>query len=86
MSDAWTIPEFYPIGYLPNGVRLTAHGGESSDLPAYSFQRYVDLVADGSLPIRIDRVFPSTRSPRHGSSRQTRRAHRPLMHCGTVSP
>jgi NADPH:quinone reductase-like Zn-dependent oxidoreductase len=57
LSDAWTIPDFYPIGYLPNGVRLTAYGGESSDLPAEAFQRYVDLVANGKLPIRIDRVF-----------------------------
>jgi NADPH:quinone reductase len=57
LSDAWTIPDFYPIGYLPNGVRLTAYSGESSDLPAEAFQRYVDLVADGQLPIRIDRVF-----------------------------
>jgi len=57
LSDAWTIPDFYPIGYLPNGVRLTAYSGESSDLPAEAFQRYVDLVADGQLPIRVDRVF-----------------------------
>ncbi|MEV8377245.1 zinc-binding alcohol dehydrogenase family protein [Kribbella sp. NPDC056861] len=57
LSDAWTIPDFYPIGYLPNGVRLTAYSGESSDLPAEAFQRYVDLVASGKLPIRIDRVF-----------------------------
>ncbi|GAA2835962.1 zinc-binding alcohol dehydrogenase family protein [Kribbella solani] len=57
LSDSWTIPDFYPIGYLPNGVRLTAYGGESSDLPAEAFQRYVDLVAAGRLPIRIDRVF-----------------------------
>ncbi|TCC57021.1 NADPH:quinone reductase [Kribbella pittospori] len=57
LSDHWTIPDFYPIGYLPNGVRLTAYGGESTDLPAETFQRYVDLVAEGKLPIRIDRVF-----------------------------
>ncbi len=57
LSDNWTIPDFYPIGYLPNGVRLTAYGGESSDLPPATFQRYVDLVAEGELPIRIDRVF-----------------------------
>jgi len=57
LSDSWTIPDFYPIGYLPNGVRLAAYGGESSDLPADAFQRYVDLVAAGKLPIRIDRVF-----------------------------
>ncbi|WP_427887107.1 zinc-binding dehydrogenase [Kribbella sp. GL6] len=57
LSDSWTIPDFYPMDYLPNGVRLTAYGGESSDLPADAFQRYVDLVAAGTLPIRIDRVF-----------------------------
>ena len=57
LSDNWTIPDFYPIGYLPNGVRLTAYGGESSDLRAEALQRYVDLVAAGKLPIRIDRVF-----------------------------
>jgi NADPH:quinone reductase-like Zn-dependent oxidoreductase len=57
LSDTWTIPDFYPIGYLPNGVRLTAYGGESSDLAPAAFQRYVDLVAEGKLPIRIDRVF-----------------------------
>jgi NADPH2:quinone reductase len=57
LSDSWTIPDFYPMDYLPNGVRLTAYGGESSDLPADAFQRYVDLVAAGRLPIRIDRVF-----------------------------
>jgi NADPH2:quinone reductase len=57
LSDTWTIRDFYPIGYLPNGVRLTAYGGESSDLPAEAFQRYVDLVEQGRLPLRIDRVF-----------------------------
>ncbi|MFC5261890.1 zinc-binding alcohol dehydrogenase family protein [Kribbella qitaiheensis] len=57
LSDEWTIPDFYPIGYLPNGVRLTGYGGESSDLPAANFQRYVNLVAEGKLPIRVERVF-----------------------------
>ncbi|WP_405063352.1 zinc-binding alcohol dehydrogenase family protein [Kribbella sp. NBC_01505] len=57
LSDNWTIPDFYPMDYLPNGVRLTAYSGESNDLPAEAFQRYVDLVAAGDLPIRIDRVF-----------------------------
>ncbi|NUR99537.1 MAG: zinc-binding dehydrogenase [Kribbellaceae bacterium] len=57
LSDTWTIPDFYPMDYIPNGVRLTAYGGESSDLPAEALQRYVDLVAAGKLPIRIDRVF-----------------------------
>jgi len=57
LSDNWTIPDFYPMDYLPNGVRLTAYSGESNDLPAEAFQRYCDLVAAGKLPIRIEQVF-----------------------------
>jgi NADPH2:quinone reductase len=57
LSDTWTIPDFYPIGYIPNGVRLTAYGGESSDLPAEALQRYIGLVEEGRLPLLIDRVF-----------------------------
>lgn len=33
VSNEWTVRDFYPIGYIPNGVRLTAYGGEASDLP-----------------------------------------------------
>jgi NADPH:quinone reductase len=29
LSDTWTTPDLYPIGYLPNGVRLTAYGGRA---------------------------------------------------------
>jgi NADPH2:quinone reductase len=75
LSDNWTIPDFYPIGYLPNGVRLTAYSGESSDLPADAFQQYVDLVANGKLPIRIDRVF---------TMEQIGEAHRVMQDGGAV--
>ena len=33
LSNQWTVPDFYPIDYLPRGVRLTAYGGDSTDLP-----------------------------------------------------
>ena len=33
LSNEWTVRDFYPIDYLPSGVRLTAYGGEASDLP-----------------------------------------------------
>jgi NADPH:quinone reductase-like Zn-dependent oxidoreductase len=49
LSNAWTIPDFYPIGYLPDGVRLTAYGGEANDLPADVLQRYLDQIADGTM-------------------------------------
>ena len=32
VSNEWTVPD--PIGYLPNVVRPTGHGGDSADLPA----------------------------------------------------
>src|SRR6266581_3028782 len=33
LSDEWTIADFYPMDWLPNGVRLTAYSGEAADLP-----------------------------------------------------
>lgn len=57
LSDAWTVPDFYPIGYLPNGVRLTAYGGEASDLPAPVLQQFLDRIAAGTLDLGPRRVF-----------------------------
>jgi NADPH:quinone reductase-like Zn-dependent oxidoreductase len=51
LSNEWTIPEFYPIEYLPQGVRLTAYGGESTDLPAEVLQRYLERLATGSASL-----------------------------------
>ena len=47
------MPDFYPIDYLPNGVRLTAYGGEAADLPADVLQRFLDDVAAGRLTVPI---------------------------------
>ncbi len=38
LADEWTIPEFYPMDWLPNGVRLTAYSGEASDLTPAALQ------------------------------------------------
>lgn len=51
LSNQWTVPDFYPIGYLPKGVRLTAYGGESADLPASVLQRFLDGIADGGISL-----------------------------------
>jgi len=47
LSDEWTVPDFYPIEYIPTGVRLTAYGGGSADLPPAVLQRYLDRLASG---------------------------------------
>ena len=42
LSNHWTVRDFYPIGYLPRGVRLSAYSGDASDLPVAVLQRFLD--------------------------------------------
>jgi NADPH2:quinone reductase len=46
-----------PIGYIPNGVRLTAYGGDASDLPAAILQRLLDATAAGRFTVPIHHVY-----------------------------
>src|SRR2546423_6881020 len=57
LSDQWTVADFYPIDYIPSGVRLTAYGGEAADLPADVLQAYLDAVAAGRLTVPIHRPY-----------------------------
>jgi NADPH:quinone reductase len=57
LSNEWTVRDFYPIDYLPDGVGLTAYGGEASDLPADVLQGFLDAVAAGRLSVPIDRTY-----------------------------
>jgi NADPH:quinone reductase len=57
LSDQWTVPNFYPIAYLPTGVRLTAYSGDAADLPATVLQRYVDRIADGTVSLGPSRTY-----------------------------
>jgi len=57
LSDHWTIPEFYPMDWLPNGVRLTAYSGDAADLPAPVLQEFLDAVADGRAQVPVGHVY-----------------------------
>jgi NADPH:quinone reductase len=57
LSDNWTIDGFYPMDWLPNGVRLTAYSGEAADLPAPVLQDFLDAVAGGEAAIPLGRVY-----------------------------
>ena len=57
LSDQWTIPDFYPMDYLPNGVRLTAYSGEAADLPSTVLQSFLDDVAAGRAQVPIAHVY-----------------------------
>jgi len=57
LSNEWIVRDFYPIGYLPQGVRLTAYGGEAGDLPATVLQDHLDAVATGDAQVPLDRAY-----------------------------
>ena len=57
VSNQWVVPDFYPIGYIPSGVRLTGYGGEASDLPPEVLQHYLDVTAAGRFSPPIHRVY-----------------------------
>jgi NADPH:quinone reductase-like Zn-dependent oxidoreductase len=69
LANQWTVPDFYPIGYLPTGVRLTAYSGDAADLPAEVLQRFLDRIAAGELALGPVHVYPLE---------QVRAAHRDL--------
>jgi NADPH:quinone reductase len=58
LSDQWIVPNFYPIGYIPTGVRLTGYSGDAADLPAPVLQRYLDRLAAGTLRLGPTRTYP----------------------------
>lgn len=57
LSDQWTIPDFYPMDWIPNGVRLTSYSGEAADLSPTALQSYLDAVAEGRAVIPIGKVY-----------------------------
>ncbi|MDF2579223.1 MAG: NADPH:quinone reductase [Microbacterium sp.] len=57
LSDQWTVKDFYPIDYLPQGVRLTAYSGEAENLPAEVLQSFLDDVAAGRAVVPLDQTF-----------------------------
>lgn len=57
LSNHWTVRDFYPIEYLPRGVRLTAYGGDATDLPTHVLQDFLDAVAAGDATVPIHRTY-----------------------------
>lgn len=57
LSDEWTIADFYPMAWLPNGVRLTAYSGEASDLSPTDLQAFISAVSEGRARVPIGKVY-----------------------------
>jgi NADPH:quinone reductase len=57
LSNVWTVRDFYPIDYIPRGVRLTAYTGEATDLQTRILQGFLDAVAAGEAIVPVHRVY-----------------------------
>jgi len=57
LSNEWIVHEFYPIDYLPAGVRLTAYSGDATDLPVDVLQRFLDDVAAQTIQVPVARTY-----------------------------
>jgi NADPH:quinone reductase len=71
LSNQWIVKDFYPIGYIPTGVRLTAYSGDAADLPADVLQRELDRIAAGEVSLGPARIY---------DFEEIRRAHDDLEH------
>jgi NADPH:quinone reductase-like Zn-dependent oxidoreductase len=57
LSNEWIVPDFYPTGFLPNGVRLTGYGGDASELPQAVLQEFLDAIAAGEATVPIAKTY-----------------------------
>ncbi len=58
LSNDWIVKDFYPIDYLPKGVRLTAYGGGADDLTVLVLQHFLDRMADGTINLGPASTYP----------------------------
>jgi NADPH:quinone reductase-like Zn-dependent oxidoreductase len=57
LSNEWIVPDFYPSGFLPSGVRLSGYFGDASDLPQAVLQAFLDAVAAGEATLPIAKTY-----------------------------
>jgi NADPH:quinone reductase len=84
LSNRWTVDEFYPIDYIPRGVRLTAYAGGAGDLPAAVLQDYLDRLAAGSLSIGPLHTYTLDDMPRAHADLENNRVFGKLV--GVIDP
>ena len=57
LSNEWTVKDFYPIDYIPRGVRLTAYGGDANDLSQAILEDFLDAVATGDVTVPVHKQY-----------------------------
>ncbi len=49
LSNQWIVDQFYPIEFIPTGVRLTAYGGDAHNLPATVIEDVAGAIHAGDV-------------------------------------
>jgi NADPH:quinone reductase len=57
LSNQWTVEQFYPIDYIPRGVRLTAYSGDAADLPPAILQSFIEDVEAGRVQVPVAHAY-----------------------------
>jgi NADPH:quinone reductase-like Zn-dependent oxidoreductase len=57
LSNEWVVRDFYPAGFLPNGVRLAGYSGDASDLQQAVLQDFLDAAAAGEATVPIAKTY-----------------------------
>lgn len=53
LSNEWIIKDFYPVDFIPKGVRLTAYSGDAGDLPRAVLEEIADAVHRGEVQFPV---------------------------------
>lgn len=55
LSNKWIVEQFYPIDFIPTGVRLTAYGGGAGNLPSEVLTDIAQAIHRGELdwPVEV---------------------------------
>jgi len=54
LSNEWIVEQFYPIEFIPRGVRLTAYGGEAGDLPTKVLTEIASAIHRGEIEMPVE--------------------------------
>jgi NADPH:quinone reductase-like Zn-dependent oxidoreductase len=57
VGDRWTLDGFEPMEAIPTAVSLTTYSGGATEFMATPLQRLVEQVENGTLPMKVGRVF-----------------------------
>ncbi|MCO4747168.1 MAG: zinc-binding dehydrogenase [Proteobacteria bacterium] len=55
LSNKWIVEQFYPIDFIPTGVRLTAYGGGAGNLPSHVLSDIASAIHRGEIdwPVQV---------------------------------